>query len=1401
VRPITPQRMVLVFGFILLNLFLLPTLAAGQQDGSEVGVYSFNGSSAGPRVPYAGLIRDSLGNLYGTTEFGGTYNHGTVFEITPNASENWTESVLYSFTGSWDGGQPFGTLIFDTAGNLYGTTNFGGSANCKLGCGTIFKLTPTSAGWAETVVYTFTGGSDGREPYAGLVSDAQGNFYGTTLLGGNPNNTCNSGCGTVFQLSYSNSAWKANVLYTFAGANDGAWPHASLIFDGAGNLYSTTKGGGTYGSGTVFRLTAGSWTESVLYNFTGGQDGKEPPGRLILDTAGNLYGTTSRGGVKGYGVVFKLAPASQGSWQEEVLHSFGDAPAANPVAGLVMDTGGNLYGTTLLGAELDSCGGGCGTLFKLSPSSSGSWKYNVLHLFGRAADGYHPSGQLIQDAAGNLYGTTQAGGAYGAGVVFEISVNPQNGVRITTSALPNGGVAAAYSTTLTATGGTLPYSWTVTSGALPAGLSLSNGGTISGTPTSAGQSNFTVQVTDSSAPVQKAAKPFSISIIATVLPLTITTASLPSGTVGSAYSSTLTAIGGTLPYSWTVTSGSLPAGLSLSNGGTISGTPTSAGQSNFTVQVADSSLPVQKATKPLSISISSSGASLKITTASLPNGIVGTAYSTTLTASGGTTPYSWTLVSGALPAGLSLSVGGTISGTPTSAGPSNFTVQVTDSSNPVQQASKAFDPSIFSKLAITGTINPNATDGVFYSSTDQASGGVPPYTWSVVAGALPPGLTLGAVTGTISGTPNQDGTYNFTLKVVDSGVPGQSATQADKITVSTSTNTAWTLQTTGVGWQFVAPDGAPTCKYNGVSKVDDTDLQSAGTDAEVLSKYGSWSAWAQEQSNRLTSLGFTAAGMYSYRYASNSPADGLPFAPTYGTSGYSMQDTAHDNLGPYHAKDLGYIPEKNGMKCGPNIYQGSEIDPYDPNTQAAFNDYLANDFMKGWDFTKSIIVVPDEADFLFGLDQANNPSNAHPDIGLMIAANNPMVIKSRPGSPYYQSGNYTYTDKELYAKQALRNFLEAKYGSSLGALNTAWGTNYTTWDTSDPAGLAGITDGTYQSWGGNAACSASGNPYACCTGNGTGSCTQGTGFLDENGFNIIKSGQSCGGKTGNGPQETDSWSDPVQIQTDIDAFVAALAATYAQELRSAWLAACGSTCPPMALPVYDGPWNGTAGVYVAMAPSVDLFWIAPSWYPSLAAYTGEVQNIINNDGGKPVIVANYFRANPNSWVVAGCDAGSGQDCQTTQDLRGSFTVSFDQGSLSLKNSNGEYAVIGLEHWSLYDSHTEGRDFGLFTPHDNGYDGSAASTAPSRGSCAINTNYTQPAICQDSNGNYEGLAVASCTSGGSSPTWNTNFNGITKNDGSCTWFNEGPYTPKTESTNWGNTLLPMANLFTAGICDP
>ena len=388
--------------------------------GSENALYSF-AAGTDPKLPYAGLIFDKAGNLYGTTELGGTNNQGTVFEITPNANGTWTENVLYNFTGGSDGGQPYGSLVFDTTGNLYGTTNFGGSSNCNMGCGTVFELTPGSSGWTETAIYTFSGGSDGREPSARVRLDAAGNLYGTTLLGGNIGSSCDSGCGTVFKLAHGSSGWTESVLYAFQGGSDGASPYDGLTFDPAGNLYGTTYSGGASANGTIFELTPGSngWSETVLHSFTGGHDGKYPFGDLILDAAGNLYGTAFQGAA-GYGVVYELSPNSKGGWHERALHAFENAPAGNPVAGLVMDPAGNLYGTTMLGVTETACGGGCGALFELIPAAGGSWNYKIVHNFGKAGDGYHPTGDLILDSASNLYGTTELGGEQGSGLVFQI---------------------------------------------------------------------------------------------------------------------------------------------------------------------------------------------------------------------------------------------------------------------------------------------------------------------------------------------------------------------------------------------------------------------------------------------------------------------------------------------------------------------------------------------------------------------------------------------------------------------------------------------------------------------------------------------------------------------------------------------------------------------------------------------------------------------------------------------------------------------------------------------------------------------------------------------------------------------------------------------------------------------
>lgn len=337
----------------------------------------------------------------------------------------------------------------------------------------------------------------------------------------------------------------------------------------------------------------------------------------------------------------------------------------------------------------------------------------------------------------------------------------------TTSPLPGGTVGLAYSQTLSATGGTPPYSWSVAAGVLPAGLSLSPSGVISGTPSTAGTFSFTVQVSDSKQ--GSVSKSFSLTITAASAPPSITTASpLPSGTVGAAYSQTLSATGGTPPYSWSVTGGALPAGLSLSASGSISGTPTASGTFSFTAQVTDSKQ--ASASKAFSVTINSASTPVSITTTSpLPSGTVGAAYSQSLAAVGGTPPYSWAVIGGALPPGLTLSANGSVSGTPLIAGTSSFTVQVTDSKQ--ANASKDFSLNINATptpVSITTTSPlPSGTVGAAYSQTLSATGGTSPYSWSVVGGALPGGMTL-STSGSISGTPATAGTFGFTVQVTDS---------------------------------------------------------------------------------------------------------------------------------------------------------------------------------------------------------------------------------------------------------------------------------------------------------------------------------------------------------------------------------------------------------------------------------------------------------------------------------------------------------------------------------------------------------------------------------------------------------------------------------------------------------
>jgi uncharacterized repeat protein (TIGR03803 family) len=334
-----------------------------------------------------------------------------------------TERVLHGFINKGDDGfYPYGNLIADSSGNLYSTTASGDKGSYY---GTVFELMPGAGGsWKEKILHIFShNGTDGHNPDAGLTFDSSGNLYGTTYNGGATK--CRTyGCGTVFELSpQANGTWTEKVLHDFVDdGTDGVHPDAGLTLDSAGNLYGTTSQGGSGGVGTVFELTpasGGAWTEKILHNFSkDGIDGYYPAGSLIFDATGNLYGTTGFGGSSSvYGTVFEMKPAGGGRWTERVLHNFsvGSGDGAAPVGALVFDQVGNLYGTTELGGASLNCNDadeGCGTVFEMIRVAGGGWEVKILHSFvDDGIDGYFPRGNVIFDAFGNLYGLTSTGGA------------------------------------------------------------------------------------------------------------------------------------------------------------------------------------------------------------------------------------------------------------------------------------------------------------------------------------------------------------------------------------------------------------------------------------------------------------------------------------------------------------------------------------------------------------------------------------------------------------------------------------------------------------------------------------------------------------------------------------------------------------------------------------------------------------------------------------------------------------------------------------------------------------------------------------------------------------------------------------------------------------------------------
>lgn len=381
--------------------FLIAARSARAQ--SETILYSF--CSVGTTCPdgedpESSLIADAAGNLYGTTQSGGIgpgYGQGTVFQLSPDGSGGWTETVLYAFTGGADGGRPIAPLFIDGVGNLYGTAQYGGAYQY----GVVFKLTPTGNSWQETVLYSFAGGSDGEDPWTGLIMDPQGNLYGTS-----------NGC--AFELSPSGASWTLQVIYQLGGGT-----RAALTRDGSGNIFGVTT------FSTVFEASpngSGSWNTAIIHNFTGAPgDGYYPEGTLVFDKAGNLYGTTTNGGAYNSGTVYELSPGSGGVWSEQVLHSFGggNADGRDPWAGVVLDAAGNIYGTTYSSGQQYTAG----TVFELLPQAgAGTYKEKVLSTF-NFANGAGPIGGVILDDVGNLYGTATSYGPSNGGVVYRLNMN------------------------------------------------------------------------------------------------------------------------------------------------------------------------------------------------------------------------------------------------------------------------------------------------------------------------------------------------------------------------------------------------------------------------------------------------------------------------------------------------------------------------------------------------------------------------------------------------------------------------------------------------------------------------------------------------------------------------------------------------------------------------------------------------------------------------------------------------------------------------------------------------------------------------------------------------------------------------------------------------------------------
>jgi large repetitive protein len=598
---------------------------------------------------------------------------------------------------------------------------------CGSGIAATLQITPTSLPDARVgTAYSATlSASGGTAPYTWSISS-----------GALPGNVALTASGTISGTPSAAGTFTFTVAVTDSAQDTGSQA-LQIVVDPPLAITTSSLPSGTVGTSYSQTLAATGGSGGYTWSVTSGT----LPAGLALAASGSITGTPTTAGTANFTVT--VTDSDSRTVSQGLGITINPQPLTITTSSLPGGTVGASYSQTLA-----------------ATGGSGGYTWSLT-------SGALPAGLALSASSGAITGTPTTAGTSN----FAVTVTDSGGrtasstlgiaitllpLTVTTSSLPGGTVGTSYSQTLAATGGSGGYTWSVTSGTLPAGLALSASGSITGTPTTAGTASFTVTVTDSGN--RTASQPLGIT---TLTPLTITTSSLPNGTVGTSYSQTLAATGGSGGYTWSVTSCALPAGLALGASGSIAGTPTTAAPSSFTATVTDSGN--RTASKALAITINPPP--VTITTSSLPNGTVGTSYLQTLAATGGTGAYTWSVTTGALPAGLALASGGTISGTPSAPGTASFTVQVKDSGG--NSTTKAFTLTVATPpLTITTASLPGAEQSVTYAQSLAATGGTGAYTWSVTSGALPTGLSMdqtGRISGTVTGA-----TASFTVQVSDS---------------------------------------------------------------------------------------------------------------------------------------------------------------------------------------------------------------------------------------------------------------------------------------------------------------------------------------------------------------------------------------------------------------------------------------------------------------------------------------------------------------------------------------------------------------------------------------------------------------------------------------------------------